>query len=100
MTVSAKELKKSAHLSYLDIDTEASSHLLEEIGSIMDFADTLRTIDTSHVAPLFHPLALHQRVREDLVTEESCLAELEAIAPLFEDNVYLVPKVIDSGKSK
>ena len=42
--------------------------------------------------PLLHPFALHQRLRADAVTEEDCIAELEAIAPLFEDDLYLVPK--------
>jgi len=87
-----------ARLAYLDTDLEHSSQLMQEISSIMDFVDQLRSVDTSAVAPLFHPLALHQRLRSDVVTEESCLAELEAIAPLFEDDLYLVPKVIDQVK--
>lgn len=98
MTVSTKELKKIAHLAYLDADPEHSSQLSEEISSIMNFVEQLRAVNTHHIAPLFHPFDLHQRLRSDEVTEEECLSELEAIAPLFEDNLYLVPKVIDSGK--
>ena len=98
MPLSSKDLKQIAHLAYLDIDSENSSQLTAEISSIMDFVEQLRTVNTSHVSPLFHPLALHQRLRPDTITEESCIAELEAIAPLFEDNLYLVPKFIESGK--
>lgn len=98
MTVSFEELKKIADLAYLDVESEESPTLTEEINSIMDFVATLRSIDTSQVAPLFHPLALQQRLRADEVTEADCIAELEAIAPHFEDNLYLVPKVIDENK--
>lgn len=98
MTISSKDLEKIAGLAYLTIDEEHSEQLTQEISSIMDFVDQLRSVDTKGIAPLFHPFALHQRLREDEVTEADCVAELEAIAPLFEDNLYLVPKVIDSGK--
>lgn len=98
MTISTKDLEKIARLAYLDIDSEHSSKLTQEISAIMDFVEQLRSVKTSEVAPLFHPFALHQRLRTDEVTEADCIAELEAIAPMFEDNLYLVPKVIESGK--
>lgn len=98
MTISQKELEKIAGLAYLDTDSSDSSKLTQEISSIMDFVDQLRSVDTTNIAPLFHPFALHQRLREDAVTEDDCIAQLEAIAPMFEDNLYLVPKVIESGK--
>jgi len=97
MTISAEDLAKIAGLAYLDIDLGPSVQLNEDISAIMDFVDQLRAVNTTGVAPLFHPLALHQRLRTDKVTEADCIAELEAIAPMFEDNLYLVPKVIDAG---
>lgn len=98
MSISTTELEKIAKLAYLDTNTNSTTHLNDEISAIMDFVDQLRAVDTAHVAPLFHPLATYQRLRLDQVTEKDCIAELEEIAPLFEDNLYLVPKVIDSGK--
>lgn len=98
MTLSAKNLENISKLAYLNEDSEHSAKLTQEVSAIMDFVDQLKTIDTSQIAPLFHPLALNQRLRPDEVTEAECLAELEAMAPLFEDNLYLVPKVISSDK--
>lgn len=94
MTLSATDLKKIARLASLDTDSDNTTQLNEEINSIMDFVEQLRSLDTRDVAPLFHPLARHQRLRIDEVTEEECIAELEAIAPLFAEDLYLVPKVI------
>lgn len=98
MTISPKDMEKIANLAYLDADTNPSSQLTQEINAIMDFVDQLRAVNTQEIAPLFHPSALHQRLREDTVTEEDCIAELEAIAPLFENDLFLVPKVIEPGK--
>ena len=98
MTVSTNDLEKIANLAYLDTDLDHSPKLIEEINAIMDFVDQLRSVDTTEVAPLFHPIPVHQRLRPDAVTEEDCLAELEALAPLFEDNLYLVPQVIEQAK--
>ncbi len=98
MTLSTSDLKNITRLAYLDTSSDQIAQLNEEVNAIMDFVEQLHSVDTQNIAPLFHPLALHQRLREDTVTEEECIAELEAMAPLFEDNLYLVPKVIESEK--
>jgi len=96
MTVSPKDLEKIAHLAYLDADDKNTTQLSDDISAIMDFVEQLRAENTEHIAPMFHPFDLHQRLRPDEVSEESCLAELAEIAPMFEDDLYLVPKVIES----
>jgi aspartyl-tRNA(Asn)/glutamyl-tRNA(Gln) amidotransferase subunit C len=98
MTISPKDLEKIAQLAYLDSDVDHRPQLMQEVNEIMDFVDQLRAVDTTNVAPLFHPFALRQRLRPDAITEEDCLAELEALAPLFEDDLYLVPQFIDETK--
>ncbi|USQ12570.1 Asp-tRNA(Asn)/Glu-tRNA(Gln) amidotransferase subunit GatC [Legionella lytica] len=98
MTITPTDLEKIAQLAYLDTDTDHMPQLIQEVNEIMDFVEQLRSVDTTDVAPLFHPFALQQRLRSDVITEESCLAELEAIAPLFEDDLYLVPQVIEQDK--
>ncbi|WP_058534938.1 Asp-tRNA(Asn)/Glu-tRNA(Gln) amidotransferase subunit GatC [Legionella saoudiensis] len=98
MTITPTDLEKIAQLAYLDTDTDHTPQLIQEVNEIMDFVEQLRSVDTTEVTPLFHPFALQQRLRPDAVTEESCLADLEAIAPLFEDDLYLVPQVIEQDK--
>ncbi|MBA2648533.1 MAG: Asp-tRNA(Asn)/Glu-tRNA(Gln) amidotransferase subunit GatC [Legionella sp.] len=93
MSISPEALEKIARLAYLD--TEHSTRLPKEINAIMDFVEQLRSVDTTGVAPLFHPLELHQRLRPDVVTQADCLQQLKDIAPHFEDNHYLVPTVLE-----
>ncbi|MBA3536374.1 MAG: Asp-tRNA(Asn)/Glu-tRNA(Gln) amidotransferase subunit GatC [Tatlockia sp.] len=92
-----KDLEKIALLAYLDCGSD-NHQLAADLNSIMNFVEQLRKIDTTQVAPLFHPLDLSQRLRADEITEKDCSAELAKIAPSFEDGYYQVPKVIDSGQ--
>lgn len=96
MTISPDDLKHIANLAYLN-DSEELDKLTLEVNSIIDFVEQLQTINTAQVEPLFHPLQLTQPLRNDEITEESCLKELATIAPLFDDALYLVPKFIESG---
>lgn len=98
MAISPKDLEQIAALAYLDMNQNHAPQLMKEVNEIMNFVDQLRSVDTKGIEPLFHPFDMHQRLRPDLVTEEDCLAELEALAPMFEDNFYLVPQVLDQDK--
>lgn len=98
MTISPKDLEKVSRLAYLQADSSDAQQLNQDINSIMDFVEQLRQVDTQGVQPLYHPFALHQRLRPDVITEKDCIAELEAMAPLFDEAHYLVPKVLEAGK--
>ncbi|ASQ46112.1 Asp-tRNA(Asn)/Glu-tRNA(Gln) amidotransferase subunit GatC [Legionella clemsonensis] len=98
MAITNDDLKNIEQLAYLDAETSENTKLAEEMNAIMDFVEQLRQVDTTGIAPLFHPFDLHQRLRPDEVHEQDCTRQLEEIAPLFEENLYLVPKVIESGQ--
>ena len=98
MPTSDHEFTKIAALAYLDASPESTQQLARDVSAIMGFIETLRDVDTTSVTQLLHPLDLHQRLRLDEVNEENRVEQLAIIAPLFADNLYLVPKVIDTGK--
>lgn len=100
MSFTEQHLKKMEQLAYLDCESDEHSQLAEEVHAIMDFVDQLRKVDTKNTAPLFHPSDLQQRLRPDAVTEENCETQLADLAPLFEDGLYQVPKVIDSDSGQ
>jgi aspartyl-tRNA(Asn)/glutamyl-tRNA(Gln) amidotransferase subunit C len=95
MTISKTKLQTLANLTYLELESHESEELTHEISSILDFVQQLKTINTTGIAPLLHPMNLSQRLRLDKADESSCLAELAEIAPVFEEELYLVPKVMD-----
>lgn len=85
-------------LAYLAESADSKEALASSINAIMDFVDILRQEDTTDIPPLFHPLNIHQRLREDNVSEQNEAQALKEIATLFDENLYWVPKVIDSGQ--
>ena len=97
MPATQDELKKIAALAYLDLDTEADAadQLADDVNFIMDYVEQLRQVDTRHIAPLRNPLDLHQRLRKDEFSDDNCVDALKKVAPMFVDDLYLVPKVID-----
>lgn len=98
MTISQQDLDKIAQLAYIDADEKQASQLAEDVSAIMDFVEQLRAVDTTGIAPMYHALDVHQTTRADVITEENCLEQLAALAPMFEEDCYLVPKVLESEK--
>ncbi len=55
----------------------------------------MNSVDTTEVTPMAHPLDVAQRLREDEVLETNQRERFQKVAPLTEDGLYLVPKVIE-----
>ncbi|KTD21752.1 Asp-tRNA(Asn)/Glu-tRNA(Gln) amidotransferase subunit GatC [Legionella londiniensis] len=95
MTISDFTLEQLKKLASIALDQKEENQLLHDLQAIMNFVDDLRGVETKDVSPLHHPLDLHQRLRPDVVTEINHINELAKCAPLFENGLYLVPKVIE-----
>ncbi len=78
------------HVDKVDIDRYAS-----QLSTILDFVEQMNRIDTDNVAPLSHPQDRVLRMREDSVTEHDRRDDLQSVAPMTENGLYLVPKVIE-----
>ncbi len=100
MAILKNELEKIAALASIGMNSENSTQLAHDVATIMNFVEQLRSVNTIGITPLHHPLDQHQhqRLRVDEVREENQVSKLASIAPLFADDLYLVPKVIDIGK--
>lgn len=94
MSISTEQLKHLSELAYLDVDPSTAPSLIADISSIINFVDHLRTVDTTNIEPLMHPMDVVQRLRSDEPHDCNVAQQLGHIAPQFEDNLYLVPKVI------
>ena len=95
MSVDQAEIEKIAELARIRIAPEDVGELTERITNILELVDQMQAVDTSGVEPLANPLNASQRLREDRITEQDRHADFQAIAPATEEDLYLVPKVID-----
>jgi len=95
MTLERDDVAKIAHLARLAVAPEELDSLRRELAGILDLVEQMETLDTRHITPMAHPLDMAQRLRPDVVTEENRREAYQAVAPLVEKGLYLVPRVIE-----
>jgi len=95
MSLSTAEVNKIAWLGRLAIDPDKIEAYARDLSGILDFVEQMSAVDTSAVEPMAHPQDLAQRLRPDAATEPNQRELFQAIAPLVEAGLYLVPKVIE-----
>ncbi|EGV34039.1 Aspartyl/glutamyl-tRNA(Asn/Gln) amidotransferase subunit C [Thiorhodococcus drewsii AZ1] len=95
MALDRSDIEKIAHLARLAIAPEQTERYASDLSNILDLVAQMDAIDTSHVEPMAHPLHMAQRLRPDQPTESNQREHFQSIAPLTEDGLYLVPKVIE-----
>jgi aspartyl-tRNA(Asn)/glutamyl-tRNA(Gln) amidotransferase subunit C len=95
MSISEQDLARVAELARIRLDAATVAEVTRRIGNILGMIDSMQAIDTREVVPMAHPLETMQRLREDAVSEGNRRADFLRIAPLSEDGLYLVPRVID-----
>ena len=94
MKITQAEVLHVAHLARLDIDDADIDRLASQIGTILDYVDTLKQVDTAGVPATSHAISLTNAFREDErqdhLDQEASLAN----APEKDDGAFVVPKVI------
>ncbi|MCL1887129.1 MAG: Asp-tRNA(Asn)/Glu-tRNA(Gln) amidotransferase subunit GatC [Betaproteobacteria bacterium] len=99
MHLTLSDVLRIAQLSQLEIPENQLQKNLDQLNNIFSLVEEMRSIDTTDIEPLSHPIAayydLSLRLREDLITETDHHVEYQEIAPSVENGLYLVPKVIE-----
>jgi aspartyl-tRNA(Asn)/glutamyl-tRNA(Gln) amidotransferase subunit C len=95
MALERSDVEKIAHLARLALTPNDTERYARDLSNILDLVAQMDAVDTTGVDPMAHPLHMHQRLRPDSPTETDRRAEFQAIAPLTECGLYLVPKVIE-----
>jgi aspartyl-tRNA(Asn)/glutamyl-tRNA(Gln) amidotransferase subunit C len=95
MALDSADVRKIAHLARLAVSDVEASALVKDLTNILDLVEQMNATDTRGVEPMAHPLAMVQRLRVDEVTEPDRRVAFQAVAPLTEAGLYLVPKVIE-----
>lgn len=97
MSIDATELERIAALAYIGLNEQATEELIPAIETIIQLTDTLKTVDTAHVSPMYHPMDTIQPLREDIIAHNNHQTQFSKLAPDFEDGLFIVPQVITSG---
>ena len=95
MTVGPTEIERLAQLARIRIAPEQMATVADRISDIIGMIDQMQAVDTRDVQPMANPHDAVQRLRPDEVTETDQRERFQALAPLAEDGLYLVPQVIE-----
>ncbi|WP_372682161.1 Asp-tRNA(Asn)/Glu-tRNA(Gln) amidotransferase subunit GatC [Desulfosarcina sp.] len=94
MKISPKEVLHVAHLARLDIAEADVDRMADQIGTILDYVDTLNQVDTFGVPATSHAITLTNAFREDEAQDHLGPQASLANAPEKEDGAFVVPKIL------
>ena len=73
--------------------------MLVQLNGFFGIVELMSAVDTRGVEPLYTPLSAVQevslRLREDAVTEGNCRSANQRSAPVVEEGLFLVPRVLE-----
>jgi aspartyl-tRNA(Asn)/glutamyl-tRNA(Gln) amidotransferase subunit C len=99
MSLSQDDVRRIAGLARLDLSPAESAEMQAQLNEFFSIVEQMSAVDTSGVEPLHTPLSaigeVALRLRADAVTEHDERDRNMANAPLAEDGLFLVPKVIE-----
>lgn len=95
MALTASDVEKIARLSRLHLNAAEQEATLNQLNNVFDMIAKMQAIPTDGVVPMRHPHELALRLRDDAVTESNQREHFQSCAPLVQDGLYLVPKVLD-----
>lgn len=99
MSLSQDDVRRIAGLARLDLSETERAEMQAQLNEFFSIVERMGAVDTSGVEPLHTPLSaigeVALRLRADAVTERDERERNMANAPLAEDGLFLVPKVIE-----
>lgn len=95
MALNIEDIHRIAYLARIEINEQEAASTLTKLSGILGLIEQMQAVNTEGIAPMSHSQDLAQRLREDVVTQTNQREAFQAIAPLTENGLYLVPKVIE-----
>ena len=99
MPLTPQDVSRIAHLARLELEANEQAAMLGQLNGFFRIVEQMSAVDTRGVEPLYTPLSAVQavalRLRDDAVTEADQRERNQASAPVVEDGLFLVPKVIE-----
>ena len=98
MALTPQDVSRIAQLARLELQPAEQVAMLAQLNGFFGIVEQMSAVDTSGVEPLYTPLSAVQevtlRLRDDVVSETDNREANQRSAPLVEDGLFLVPKVI------
>ncbi|NVM22671.1 MAG: Asp-tRNA(Asn)/Glu-tRNA(Gln) amidotransferase subunit GatC [Desulfobacterales bacterium] len=94
MKITKEQVAHVAKLARLRLDDAAVELYTGQLGDILEYMDTLNSLDIKEVAATSHAISIINAFREDEVKSSMPVKRALSNAPQSEDGSFIVPKVI------
>ncbi len=95
MKITNDEVLHVASLARLKLSEEEAKRLETDMAGIIEFADKLNELDTEGVVPTAHAIPMQNAFRADEVKPSFDRREILKNAPDFDEEGFIVPKVVE-----
>jgi aspartyl-tRNA(Asn)/glutamyl-tRNA(Gln) amidotransferase subunit C len=95
MHVDEVTVRRIAHLARIKITDEEAAGLESELSAILDWVEQLDEVDTATVEPMTRVVAISLKQREDVVNDGEKADEIVSNAPMSENDLFVVPKIVE-----
>ena len=95
MSLSPDDVRRISRLARIALQPTESAAVTERLNGVLAMVEQIRSVDTSGIEPMAHAQDVVQPLREDSVTETDQRERYQAVAPVVEEGLYLVPKVVE-----
>lgn len=95
MSLGKTEVEYISNLAAIEVKENEVDEVAAKLSNILDMFSQMQAANTDDVSPMAHPLDQVQRLRPDVVTETDQHEKLQSVAPAVEQDMYLVPQVIE-----
>lgn len=97
MAITEADVRHVAMLARLALTDEQVGSLTAELSSLLGHIDDLRQLDLEGVEPTAHPLAMTNRMREDVVVPGLAREDALRNAPDTDGIAFVVPAITGGG---
>ena len=95
MSLSRHGVEYIASLANIEISKDKLGHFQKQFDGILEYIDSLKTLDVEGVKPLAHVLDLENVTRQDNPKKPLDVDDIIASAPQANGHFFEVPKVIE-----
>lgn len=94
MKIDKKNISRVAELAKLDLSEDEVKEMETQLARILDYMDVLNELDLEDVQPTAHILGYTNVTREDRVRESFLVAVVENLAPEWDRDHVVVPRIV------
>ena len=96
MAINKDVVKYTANLARIELSSEELEHFTGQLDRILAYVDKLNTLNAADLKPTSHVLKMKNVYREDARKDSLPVSGAMQNAPLRENNLFKVPKIIDT----